>query len=200
MTDFAKIQEERRSIYNLGKNVEQDSDELFSIIKGAIRETPSAFNSQSVRAVLLTGQAHEKLWQMTLDELKKVSASDEAFATTEAKVNNSFAAGVGTVLYFTDESIVDGLKEQAPTYADHFDDWAEEAIGISLYAVWLTLSNLGLGASLQHYNPLIDQAVQKAFDLPSNWTLRGQMPFGSIEGPANAKTYHDDDVRFMHFN
>lgn len=200
MPDFAKIQEQRRSIYNLGKNVQQNPDELFSIIKGAVRETPSAFNSQSVQAVVLTGQAHEKLWEITLTELKKVAASEEAFAATKTKVNHSFAAGFGTVLYFTDTNIVEGLKKQAPAYADNFDDWAEEAIGISLYAVWLILSNLGLGASLQHYNPLIDQAVKETFNLPDSWVLRGQMPFGSIEAPAQDKTYQDDMVRFMHFN
>lgn len=31
--------------------------------------------------------------------------------------------------------------------------------GMAEYATWLALTEAGLGASLQHYNPLIDEAV-----------------------------------------
>ena len=37
---------------------------------------------------------------------------------------------------------------------------------------------VGFGASLQHYNPIIDNEVCKAWDLPEDWTLVAQMPFG----------------------
>lgn len=53
-----------------------------------------------------------------------------------------------------------------------------------------------IGASNQHYNPLINEAVQKTFDLPASWTLRAQMPFGSIEAPAGEKDYLADEDRF----
>ena len=67
------------------------------------------------------------------------------------------------------------------------------------YAVWLALAEVGLGATLQHYNPIIDQAVAEAWDIPTNWKLRAQMPFGSIEAPAGEKTYIDEEVRFKVF-
>lgn len=44
--------------------------------------------------------------------------------------------------------------------------------GMAEYATWLALTEAGLGASLQHYNPLIDEAVAAAFDIPNNWRLR----------------------------
>ncbi|MBP8190171.1 MAG: nitroreductase, partial [Aeromonas sp.] len=50
-----------------------------------------------------------------------------------------------------------------------------------------------------HYNPLIDEAVRKEWDLPASWLLRAQMPFGSIEQPAGDKTFMDDEVRFRVF-
>jgi len=40
---------------------------------------------------------------------------------------------------------------------------------------------------LQHYNPLIDEAVAKEWNLPESWKLRGQLVFGSIEAPAGKK-------------
>ena len=40
------------------------------------------------------------------------------------------------------------------------------------------LEDAGMGASLQHYNPLIDDEVRKAWNLPGDWKLVAQMPFG----------------------
>ena len=40
------------------------------------------------------------------------------------------------------------------------------------------LESAGLGASLQHYNPLIDEEVRKRWDLPPAWALISQIPFG----------------------
>lgn len=37
---------------------------------------------------------------------------------------------------------------------------------------------MGLAANLQHYNPLIDEALASEFDVPSSWQLIAQMPFG----------------------
>jgi predicted oxidoreductase (fatty acid repression mutant protein) len=47
-------------------------------------------------------------------------------------------------------------------------------------AIWAGLAEIGVGANLQHYNPVIDDAVRELFDLPESWTLVGQMPFGGI--------------------
>jgi len=46
------------------------------------------------------------------------------------------------------------------------------------YIIWVALEKEGLGANLQHLNPLIDEAVQKDFDIPASWKLVAQMPFG----------------------
>ena len=45
-------------------------------------------------------------------------------------------------------------------------------------AVWIMLEDVGFGASLQHYNPLIDETVLKEWQLPETWELIAQMPFG----------------------
>ena len=41
----------------------------------------------------------------------------EAFPATEAKIDNAFAAGYGTVLYYEDESVVEGLQNAFPLYS-----------------------------------------------------------------------------------
>ena len=37
--------------------------------------------------------------------------------------------------------------------------WSEQGHGMAEYATWLALTEAGLGATLQHYNPLIDAEV-----------------------------------------
>ena len=46
------------------------------------------------------------------------------------------------------------------------------------YIIWTMLEAEGYGASLQHYNPLIDEKVKVVWDIPENWLLLAQMPFG----------------------
>ena len=44
--------------------------------------------------------------------------------------------------------------------------------------VWVALEDEGFGASLQHYNPLIDSAIEEEWGIDPNWKLIAQMPFG----------------------
>ena len=60
---------------------------------------------------------------------------------------------------------------------------------------WIALSDLGLGANLQHYNPIIDEKTKAAFEIPENWTLISQMPFGEIVDRPKAKEFKNvDDI------
>ncbi|NOL49146.1 nitroreductase family protein [Pelistega europaea] len=195
---FFELQQKRRSIYAIGKNVNLSKADIVALVKKTVREAPSSFNSQSSRVVVLFGEAHDKLWSTTLDTLRKIVPAD-TFAATEQKINGCFKAGFGTVLFFEDQDVVKGLQAKFPAYADNFPIWSEQASGIAQYAVWVALAEQGVGATLQHYNPLIDEAVAKEWGIPTSWKLRAQMPFGSIEAPAAEKTYMDDEVRFKVF-
>ena len=46
-------------------------------------------------------------------------------------------------------------------------------------------------ANIQHYNPVIDDAVRGLFDLPENYILVAQMPFGGIVEEPPAKPTED---------
>lgn len=195
---FLNQLEKRRSIYALGKNVPVDQATIESTIKQAVRLSPSSFNSQTSRVVTLYGASHTQFWNIVLETLRKIVPAD-AFANTEAKIN-SFSAGFGTALFFEDQDVVKGLQEQFPLYADNFPVWSEHSTGIAQFAVWTALSEINVGASLQHYNPIVDEEVAQTYDIPANWKLRAQLVFGSIEAPAGEKTFIDDAVRFKNFN
>ncbi|MBA8818539.1 nitroreductase family protein [Ochrobactrum sp. GPK 3] len=187
----------RRTQYALGKNLPLAKEQVAELIREAVKHTPSSFNSQSSRAVILFGAESDKLWNIAKEELRKIVPAD-AFAQSEAKLN-SFAAGAGTVLFFEDQNVVKGLQEQFALYADNFPVWSEQSGGMAQHSVWTALSDAGIGASLQHYNPLIDAEVAKTWDIPSSWKLRAQMPFGSNEQPFGEKAFMDDGDRFKVF-
>lgn len=186
--------EKRRSVYVLDKNLPLPAREVAKIIEHAVLHTPSSFNSQSTRVVVLFGEEHEKLWQFAEDALRAIVPADK-FEPTAQKLA-LFKAAAGSVLFFEDQNVVKGLQEQFPSYAENFPVWAEHADAMHQYAVWTTLAAAGIGANLQHYNPLIDNAVAKEWHIPANWTLRAQMVFGGIGAPAGEKEFAPLEGRF----
>ena len=189
---------QRRTIYAVGKNVALTPEQIESVIKEAVNHSPSAFNSQTSRIVTLFGESHLQFWNVVRETLRKI-VPDAAFEGTNAKIN-SFAAGYGTVLFYEDQDVVKSLQEQFALYADNFPVWSEHSSAIAQFAVWTALSEQNIGASLQHYNPIVDAEIAEIFDIPANWKLRAQLVFGSIEAPAGEKTFMAEADRFKTIN
>lgn len=188
----------RRSIYALGNEKIVAEDKIEEILTDALLHTPSPFNSQSTRLVLLFNEEHKKLWQITLGELKK-KVSPEQFEQTANKINGCFASGYGTVLFFEERKIVDHLCNSFPSYADRFPHWSQHTNAMHQFVIWTALEAEGLGASLQHYNPLIDEELRKNWNIPESWQLIAQMPFGKILAPAGDKEFGKIDDRLKIF-
>ncbi|CAH0307215.1 MULTISPECIES: nitroreductase family protein [Peribacillus] len=194
--DFYTAIKERRSYYGINKEVQVSDEKIKEIVEFAVKHTPSAFNSQSSRLIVLTGSAHDKLWDITTQALRK-AVGDRDFSGTQQKMD-SFKAGYGSVLFFEDESVVKSLQEQFATYADNFPIWSQQTSGMHQLVVWTALEAEGLGATLQHYNPLIDDEVKKEWDVPSNWKLIAQMPFGNPTAQPGDKEFKplEDRIKF----
>ncbi|MEH6949307.1 nitroreductase family protein [Bacillus sp. JJ634] len=194
--DFYTALKERRSYYGINKEVQVSDERIKEIVEFAVKYTPSAFNSQTARLVVLTGEANDKLWDITTETLRKV-VGEADFTATQQKMD-SFKAGYGTVLFFEDEAVVKSLQEQFSTYADNFPIWSNQASGMHQLVVWTALEAEGLGASLQHYNPLIDEEVKKEWNIPGEYKLIAQMPFGNPTSPPGEKEFQplEDRVKF----
>lgn len=197
MSFLDKIKQ-RRTIYAIGKNLSVDQKVIEETIQEAVRHSPSSFNSQTSRVVTLFGESHTQFWNIVRETLRKIVPA-EAFAGTDAKIS-SFAAGFGTALFYEDQATVKALQEQFALYADNFPVWSEHSTAIAQFAVWTALAEQNIGASLQHYNPIVDAEVAAKFNIPESWKLRAQLVFGSIEAPAGDKTFIDDAERFKTFN
>jgi predicted oxidoreductase (fatty acid repression mutant protein) len=185
--DFLKAVEDRRTFYGISKDPVVADERIIEVVKHAVKHTPSSFNSQSTRVVVLLKNEHDKLWDITKEALRKIVPSEQ-FGETEAKIN-SFKNGYGTVLFYEDNSVIEGLQNQFALYKDNFPIWSQQANGMHQFVIWTALEIEGFGASLQHYNELIEADVKKEWDIPDTWKMIGQMPFGKPTAEPGAKDY-----------
>jgi len=195
---FKEALKNRRTYYTISNKSLVSDQEIEDIVNYAVTHVPSAFNSQSTRIVLLLGENHKKLWNIVKETLRKIVPA-EAFSATENKIDRAFAAGYGTVLYFEDQTVVKGLQDAFPAYAENFPVWSNHTSAMHQLAIWTMLEEVGFGASIQHYNPLIDEEAAKEWNLPSTWKLIAEMPFGvPTQGPGE-KEFKPLDERIKVF-
>lgn len=177
---FLEAVANRRSCYRLGPNRPISEDRVIELVDATLRTMPSAFNTQSTRIVILFGAHHKTLWKLVLEALHAL-LPPEAFENSREKVETSFAAGWGTLLFYEDMAVIDAAKRTYATYADQMECYAEHTSAMHQLALWTLLEEAGLGASLQHYNPLIEERVARQWSIHPTWRMVAQMPFGSID-------------------
>lgn len=189
----------RRSVYALNDQLPISKDEVENIVREALLHTPSSFNSQSTRLVVLWADAHHKFWQLTEDALRNIVNDEEKFQSTAQKMAG-FKAAAGTILFYEDQAVVRGLQDQFPTYADSFPVWAEHSDAMHQYVIWTALAAAGVGANLQHYAPVVAEQVRQTWDISPNWQLVAQLVFGGIEQPAGDKDFDPIAPRLQIFD
>ncbi len=177
----------RRTHYVLSRKSPVANEKIIELVEQATLHTPTAFNSQNGRVLVLLNEQHDKLWRFAHDALKAVVPA-ESFPATAEKIN-AFAAAYGTVLFFEDLSTVKALQDQFPLYQHNFPVWSQQANGMLQSNVWVALSDVGLGASLQHYTELIENQVRQEWQVPADWKLTAQMPFGMPVAEPSEKAF-----------
>jgi len=176
----------RRSFYQLNKQSPLAEDELIRYVEDIVRLVPDAYDMKSQRAVLALGAQHDRLWDAVYDVFGGKVAREKT---------DSFKAGVGTVLFFYDRATVEGMQRDIPSGADNFPLWAMQSNGMLQLALWSGLCAQGYGASLQHYNPVIDERVRDLFGVPEEYVLLAQLVFGGIAARPEPKAEEDISAR-----
>jgi len=194
--NFKEAIKHRRSYYSINDKSPISDKEIEEILKSAVLNVPSAFNSQSTRVVLLLGENHKKLWNITKQILKTMVPA-ENFPATESKIDSCFAAGHGTVLFYEDTEVVEGLQKSFAAYSENFPKWSQHTSAMHQFAIWTMLEDAGFGASLQHYNPLIDKEVAKEWNINPKWNLIAQMPFGTPVQEPGEKDFNPIEERLL---
>lgn len=196
--NFKEAVKHRRTYYNITNSSPISDNEIKDIIDFAVTNVPSAFNSQSTRVVLLLGENHKKFWDITKEALRVIVPAD-AFEKTLSKINTSFDCGYGTILFYEDMEVVENLQKAFPGYKDNFPIWSQQTSGMHQFTIWTMLEDAGFGASLQHYNPLIDERVQAEWNINPNWKLIAQMPFGTPTKEPGEKEFRPLSERVLAF-
>ncbi|KAI5206666.1 hypothetical protein E4T42_09144 [Aureobasidium subglaciale] len=190
---FLEATKARRSLYALGKESPISDDRILSIIKHAIRYTPSPFNARSCRCIVLFGDHHDKLWDMGAEAIQKCMpmAADILIPKVQG-----FRAAYGTVLFFED---VESVKELSPRFAkmsEENPEWYDHSSGMNQYVVWTALEAEGLGCNLQHYQGMMAKEMNAEWNIPETWQAKCQLVFGEpLSGPLmdKEKTFRDID-------
>ena len=184
--NFIEMIKRRRSVYNLSKQLPVFEDKMLEIVNDAVRYVPDAFNMKSQRVLVVMGRKNDEFRNAVYDSL--VVDSGGRFSRDRT---DSFMEGYGTILYFYDRDVVNEYKKKYVLYADKFHDWVMQSNAMLQFAIWTAFANVGIGASLQHYNPVIDDMVRNMFDLPESWVLVAEMPFGGIAAAPEPKEKED---------
>ncbi|KAL2208091.1 putative nitroreductase family protein [Sarocladium strictum] len=180
---FLELSKNRRSYYKLSKNLPISNDRVQEIVGELLRHSPTPFNAQTNRVVILFGDEHKKLWKLARETCMSLIAAAVGAEGAGARFDG-FENSAATIMFFTDNDKVKGFQEAYAFVAPKWPIWATQAEGMLQYAVWTALEAEGLGCSLQHFNPEIDEKVASTFDLPTGWKLSAQMVIGGITDPS----------------
>lgn len=186
--EFFSAVKSRRSVYALSKKAPIGDGRIQELLSEAIAHVPSPFNMQAGRVVLLKGAVHDAFWDNLKEVLRGIVKDPAAFADSAARVDG-FKAAYGTVLFFEDQAVVEALQAKFAAYKDNFPVWSNQSSGMLQYVVWTAFAAEGIGASLQHYSPLVDDWVYANAGVPPSWKLIAQMPFGSPTAAPGEKSF-----------
>ena len=94
--DLIQAYKKRRTYYNLKASSTISDDKIHQIVQDAVKHTPSSFNSQSTRVVVILADEHKKLWETIVKPAVKAVAPPEAWEASEKRLSG-FANAYGTV-------------------------------------------------------------------------------------------------------
>lgn len=190
---YANLLTSRRSIYHIGRNTPVTAEEVTEKLQILIPTIPTAYHVESSRLIVASGQLHEKLWD-TLHDSQKAFVDPERYEAIAPRFEQA-KRGVGILLFFEDRAVVDEM----PTSPERQAAYKEQNSAMLTFASWLLLADLGLGASLHHFNIGYDlgydKVVRDLLDLPETYELMAEMPFGSIEAQPDEKARVSGDER-----
>ncbi|KJZ73752.1 hypothetical protein HIM_06870 [Hirsutella minnesotensis 3608] len=189
----------RGSLHVLSNDVQIPDARVRDIVRDAILHSPTPFNCQAGRAVVLLKDEHTKFWDLA-HQVAKASVPAPMFEKAFEPRIKMFRGAYGTILFYESADALETIGAKMPILKDKIPQWSEHASGMLQYAVWLMLTAEGLGVNLQHYNPMVDAAVAKQWGIPDDWSLKAQMVFGKPAGPRiTPKEYEPAEDRMKVF-
>lgn len=183
---FLAAAKHRRTVYGV-KNTSAVSDKrVQEILEQVLSFTPSSYNTQPLRVVLVTGAKHAAMWDAIIAAAEPVlkGAGEEVWKTMSG-VFQMHKASYGSVAFFDSANTLAESGKTHASAAHMFDEFSHHASGMAQILVWSALELEGLGANLQHLNaiPPVEDAIKKFLAVPEDWKLRAHLNYGDEAGP-----------------
>ncbi|AQZ18935.1 FRM2 (YCL026C-A) [Zygosaccharomyces parabailii] len=185
---YLKAIASRRTVYALKPELPSGVtlEEVQAIVQAIIKDTPTSFNSQVNRAIILTGAEHKRVW----DQVVKSIPSDSGKKRPASVRDEAF----GSVIFFTDDKTTEQLQAKFPAWASAFPQFADHSSGAAQINTWTALKQVGIGGHLQHFNGYVKAALPKS--IPLEWQVHAQLAFGMpAVDSLPEKTYIDNPVK-----
>jgi len=185
---------QRRSIRTLQHG--DVSEARIRHIVEAARWSPSSFNSQPVRLVVLKGR-HGEFWDFVEAQLRAKLTGDQLTRATSRLPG--YRAGVFTILFFEDTTVAANTPPGAAP--EVWKSFAVQAMGIAQANVWNAVAAAGLATSNQHINYQIgDEALRAFLGLPETWVSYCVFPVGyANETPAEGTRKPHEAVAYYEY-
>ncbi|CCH58306.1 hypothetical protein TBLA_0A05130 [Henningerozyma blattae CBS 6284] len=152
---------ERRTVYNLRPQLPSGItvDVLQESVHTIIKNVPTHFNCQLNRTIILTGDAHKKVWNSVAKDTngarRPVAVRDKAF---------------DSIIFFVDEAVTKKLQKEYPAHPDLLPLFGEQVSGATQIQSWTMIEAMGIGANLQNFNQQIQVALP--VDIPKSWIVK----------------------------
>lgn len=180
---------QRRSIRTLKDGAV--SDETIRQIVEAGRWSPTSYNSQPVRMVVLK-ERHKEFWDFAEAQLRaKLEGAQLERAVSRLP---GYRAGIFSILFFEDTSVAANTPPGANP--EVWKSFAVQAMGIAQANVWNAVAAAGLATSNQHINYQIgDNALRQFLGIPETWESYSVFPIGyADETPPEALRKPHEEV------
>ncbi|PVH77020.1 Nitroreductase [Cadophora sp. DSE1049] len=193
---FLDIIKTRRTCYSISAKSPISDERILEIAREVIKHTPSSFNCQSTRFLVLLQNQHVRFWEIA-KECFKFTLSTAVYSEYEKKLSGR-QNGYGTILLFEDSATIHEFQAKFPRYRDHLEDFSEANNAIQAFNLWTALHLEGFGCNLQHVSPTVDQRVASEWNVPPAWSLKAQLVFGLPTGELpHDKVFESVDERIM---
>jgi predicted oxidoreductase (fatty acid repression mutant protein) len=145
-------------------------------IVAAARSVPAAYNRPPWHIVVV----HERsggFWDVVEAAFRDRLGGDRLARYLDRLAG--FRGGVGAVLVYEDRTAVEEMRQACGIDHDQARAYSEQGLGMVQLALWLAIVAEGLGASLQHWEALIEDRVAAFLGLPADrFRLAATMPLG----------------------
>jgi uncharacterized protein len=121
----------RRTIYGISNTSSPiPQSRVEEIIAHVIKHTPSSYNVQSARAVIVTGQAHKNLWTNIEENVGQALPKAAWEGHLDKFVANFKDNAIGSVVWFEDQVAIEDYKEKHKSVAAFLDAWSLQSSGM----------------------------------------------------------------------